>query len=84
MTSSRDRDYLVGLVRELPKLSHETEWVEFKVNQRAPRAVGEYVSALANAAALHGKARAYVLWGIEDGTHAIVGTKFSPGALAPV
>ena len=80
MTSSRDRDYLVGLVRELLKLPHETEWVEFKVDQRAPRAVGEYVSALANAAALHGKARAYVLWGIENGTHAIIGTKFSPGA----
>ena len=80
MTSSRDRDYLLGLVRELRRLPHETEWVEFKVNQRAPRAVGEYISALANAAALHGKARAYVLWGIEDGTHAVVGTKFSPGA----
>ena len=80
MTSSRDRHYLLGLVRELRRLPHETEWVEFKVDQRAPRAVGEYVSALANAATLHGKARAYVLWGIEDGTHAVVGTKFSSGA----
>ena len=80
MTGSRDRDYLLGLVRELRGLPRETEWVEFKVNQRDPRAIGEYVSALANAAALHGKARAYVLWGIENDTHAVVGTKFSPGA----
>ena len=80
MTGSRDRDYLLGLVRELRALPHETEWVEFKVNQRDPRAIGEYVSALANAAALYGKARAYVLWGIENGAHAVVGTNFSPGA----
>ena len=40
--------------------------------------IGEYISALANAAALHGKARAYLLWGIENGTHAIAGTDFSP------
>ena len=80
MTDCRDRDYLLGLVRELRRLPHEIEWVEFKVNQRDPRAIGEYVSALANAAALHDKARAYVLWGIEDGAHAVVGTRFSPGA----
>ena len=80
MTGRRDRDYLLGLVRELRRLPHETEWVEFKVDQRVPRAIGEYVSALANAAALHDKTRAYVLWGIEDGTHAVVGTHFSPGA----
>ena len=80
MTGSRDGDYLLGLVRELRGLPHETEWVEFKVDQADPLIVGEYVSALTNAAALHGKARAYVLWGIEDGTHAVVGTSFAPGA----
>ena len=61
MTDRRDRDYLLGLVRALRRLPHGTEWVEFKVDQRDPRAIGEYVSALANAAALHDKARAYVL-----------------------
>jgi len=53
MTSNRNRDYLLGPVRELRRLPHETEWVEFKVDRRDPRAIGEYVSALANAAALH-------------------------------
>ena len=50
MTADRSRDYLVGLVRELCNLPHETEWVEFKVNHRNPQAIGEYVSALSNSA----------------------------------
>ncbi len=79
MTTSGDHGYLLGLVRELCKLPHETEWVEFKLNQDAPQVIGEYISALANAAALHGKAQAYILWGIDNGTHAIAGTSFSPG-----
>ena len=80
MTAGADRDYLLGLVRELCKLPHETDWVEFKLNQDAPRVIGEYISALANAATLHGKAQAYLLWGVENGTHAIAGTGFSPAA----
>jgi len=78
MTTDRDTDYLAGLVRELCKLPRETEWVEFKVSQSDPQTIGEYISALANGAALNGKALAYLVWGIEDGTHAIVGTSFSP------
>ena len=78
MINNRDRDYLLGLVRELCKLPHETDWVEFKVNHRQPQAIGEYISALANAAALHDKPHAYMLWGIENGTHVVAGTAFSP------
>lgn len=80
MTANRGAEYLVSLVRELCKLPRETEWVEFKVNQNDPQAIGEYISALANAVALSGKAFAYMVWGVEDGTHAIVGTNFSPFA----
>ena len=80
MNGNRDNDYLAGLVRELCKLPQETEWVEFKVNNQEPQTVGEYIAALANAAALHGKTHGYVLWGIEDKTHSIVGTSFSPAA----
>ena len=78
MTTDRSHEYLVGLVRELCNLPHETEWVEFKVNHCKPQTVGEYVSALSNAAALHDKVHAYILWGIENITHTIVGTDFSP------
>ncbi len=80
MTGSRDTSYLLGLAHELCNLPYETDWVEFKVNYRKPQAIGEYISALANAAALHGKPHAYILWGVENGTHAVVGTDFSPSA----
>ncbi len=80
MTTDREIEYIVGLVRELCKLPRESEWVEFKVNQSDPQAIGEYISALANSAALNGKAFAHMVWGIEDGTHKIVGTSFSPSA----
>ena len=73
-------EYLTGLVRELSKLPRETEWVEFKVNAYEPQEIGEYVSALANSAALSGKPFAYVVWGIADHDHTVVGTNFSPSA----
>ncbi len=78
MTTSRSTDYLTGLVRELCNLPRETEWVEFKENNTEPRLIGEYLSALANSAALEGKAFAYLLWGVRDREHAIVGTRFDP------
>lgn len=80
MTSDRPADYLASLVRELCALPRETEWVEFKVNEAEPQAIGEYISALANAAALVGKAFAYLVWGVRDEDHAIVGTNFDPPA----
>ncbi|GAB7014735.1 ATP-binding protein [Methanogenium cariaci] len=78
MTIIHPAEYLIGLVNELRKLPHETEWAEFKVNNYDPQKIGEYISALSNAAALNGKAFGYLVWGIEDGTQAIVGTTFSP------
>jgi ATP-dependent DNA helicase RecG len=80
MTTARSSEYLTSLVRELCKLPHETEWVEFKVNNTDPQEIGQYLSALANSAALNGKAFAYLVWGVEDQTHGIVGTNFAPGA----
>ena len=81
MTTNRDNDYLLGRVRKLCTLPHETEWVEFKVDHDQPDRIGQYISALANGAALRGEMNAYVLWGIENHTHAIVGTTFSPSTV---
>ncbi len=78
MTFNRDIEYYISIVHELCKLPHETEWVEFKHNNEDPTDIGEYISALSNTAALNGKANAYMVWGIEDQTHNIIGTKFSP------
>lgn len=66
--------YLQGLVTELRKLPAETGWVEFKENNANPEEIGEYLSALSNSAALTGKAHAYLVWGILDKTHEVVGT----------
>lgn len=78
MTTEHPSDYLVSLVRELCKLPRETGWLELKVNDAEPEEIGEYISALSNSAALAGKAFAYLVWGIADGDHAIVGTTFDP------
>ncbi len=79
MTANQDHDSrLVHLVNELCQLSRETEWVEFKKNFHPPQTIGEYISALANAACLKYKPKAYLLYGIQDGTHEVVGTSFNP------
>lgn len=78
MTVDRPTAYLIGLVQELRKLPNETEWVEFKHNNAEPEQLGEYLSALANSAALLGKVNAYLVWGVDNETHDIVGTTFKP------
>jgi predicted HTH transcriptional regulator len=80
VSGERSPDYLESLVRELCGLPRETEWVEFKVDEAVPQAIGEYLSALANGAALVGKAFAYLVWGVRDQDHAIMGTSFDPRA----
>jgi ATP-dependent DNA helicase RecG len=76
--TGHDDDYLVNLVRELCKLTHEAEWIEFKENDEDPQQIGEYVSALSNSAALVGRPNAYVVWGVSNTDHRIVGTSFKP------
>src|SRR3990167_4408077 len=66
------------LIKEFSSLPAETEWVEFKKNQARPEEIGENASALANSAALLRKHCGYIVWGIEDVGHAIVGTTFKP------
>jgi ATP-dependent DNA helicase RecG len=52
----RPENDLLGILAELRKLPKETEWAEFKHNNAEPEEIGEYLSALANAAALTGTA----------------------------
>ena len=78
MNAERSVDFLINLVRELCALPQENEWVEFKENKAGSQQVGEYISALANAAAYCGKAFAYLIWGVRDTNHEIVGTSFDP------
>lgn len=69
---------LQSLLSELTKLPKESEWVEFKHNATKPEDLGEYISALANSAALLGKPFAYMVWGVENDTHQVIGTEFNP------
>ncbi len=80
MNGQRSPEYLEGLLRELCALPYETEWVEFKEDNTDPQEMGEYLSALANSAALAGKAAAYLVWGVRDQDHAVVGSNFDPRA----
>jgi ATP-dependent DNA helicase RecG len=72
---NKEIQHLVEHLRSLPR---ETEWVEFKHNNADPQEIGEYISALSNAAALNRKNHAYILWGVDDGTHNLIGTTFRP------
>jgi predicted HTH transcriptional regulator len=78
MNAEPTQDYLSSLVAELRKQPTETGWVEFKENNSNPEEIGEYLSALSNTAALRGKANAYLVWGVKDATHDVVGTTFKP------
>lgn len=72
---------LIALVDSLRSLPAETEWLEFKSNHCEPQVLGEYVSALANSACLAGQQRGYLVFGIDDASHDVVGTSFTPYAV---
>lgn len=76
----RSTDYIKSLVNEIIKLPNETEWIEFKHNNEDPQIIGEYISALSNSAALNGKTNGYIIWGVDDATHEILGTTFTPSS----
>lgn len=66
------------LIQELRSMPNETSWLEFKHNKYDFDMIGEDISALANSAALYEKTRAYMVWGIHDTTHEIIGTEHDP------
>ena len=72
-------DYeLQNLLDNLVKLPKETEWVEFKVNNDNPQEIGQYVSAISNSSCIANREFGYIVWGVDDKTHKIIGTTFNP------
>jgi ATP-dependent DNA helicase RecG len=69
---------LAALLDDLCAQPEEAGWLEFKENNASPEDTGQYISALSNAAALEGKSFAYLVWGVRDGSHEVVGTTFRP------
>ena len=68
---------LVDIVTELTSYKNEEEWFEFKENWFEPAEIGQYISAMSNAAAMAGQDYAYFIWGVSDDDHQIVGTRFN-------
>ncbi len=66
------------LIERLRRESGESEWLEFKHDYYEPQLIGEYLSALANSACILGKNVGYLVFGINDTTHEVVGTQFDP------
>ena len=69
---------LLDTLSTLLALPREQGTVEFKSNLVDPGDIGQYLSALANTAALQGHERAWLVWGVADGSHAVTGTNFDP------
>ena len=67
---------LKELLDELVKSPKESECLEFKLNFHSAEEIGEQISALSNSACVHNQAYGYIVFGVEDATHNIVGTTF--------
>ncbi len=73
-----DSDRLMGILNQLLSLPREMATVEFKSNWDWSDDIGEYVSALANSAALELRDRAWMVWGVNNTTLNVTGTMFNP------
>lgn len=73
-----DPHVLQATLENLLALSREQTVVEFKSNLDKPEDIGAYISGLANTAALQSADRAWLVWGVEDGSHSVIGTAFNP------
>ena len=71
-------DMINSIIVNAIKSVHESPCVELKENNFNPELIGEYISALSNTAALFNREHAFVIWGVNDSTHKIVGTTFDP------
>ena len=69
---------LLQLVNQLVARATESQTVEFKESNDDAFMIGKDISALSNAAAMEGQDYAYMLWGVDDATHDIIGTTFNP------
>lgn len=71
-----DLKELAKKVKELIEYPTEADWFEFKTSWYEPYGIGEYISSLSNAAALEGQEYGFLVWGVHNKTHEIVGTTF--------
>lgn len=74
--------YVEDVVNRCRMYDDETEWFEYKKDTAVSRAddIGPYISALSNGAVMHGEPYGYLIWGIHNKTHEIIGTMFNYAA----
>ncbi|WP_354110723.1 ATP-binding protein [Bradyrhizobium sp. S3.12.5] len=70
----------IAMVDDFRRLDSEMPCVEFKNNNYDPERIGRLISAISNAARIADQHCGYVLWGIDDESHEVVGTNFKPSA----
>lgn len=73
-------DMIDLIINEAREHTYESPWIELKHNNYKPQEIGEYISALSNTAALFNQEHAFMIWGIDDETHSVIGTEFDPQA----
>lgn len=73
-----NNDKLISLIDELCAQASETELLEFKSNYSEAEQLGKNLSALANSACIRMQSNAYLVYGVEDKTHEVIGTDFNP------
>ena len=71
-----NKHQLIELIPQLLEEGDEREWLEFKDSYYKPQDIGEYLSALANSAYIHGRENGYLIFGVENRTNNVVGTSF--------
>ncbi|MCI5981861.1 MAG: putative DNA binding domain-containing protein [Bacteroidales bacterium] len=62
------------LIEALTAKPYETEWLEFKHNFHSKEEIGERISALSNSAFLCKMPFGYIVFGVDDQTHEVLGT----------
>ena len=73
-----DYSDLNSILEEITAYKTEERWFEFKFNKGSisNAEIGQYISALSNGATIANKPFGYLIWGVKDGTHDILGTNF--------
>ena len=69
------------LIAELLSYPNELQWLEWKHCNDDPDTIGKYISALANSACVENREFGYMIWGIEDATRTVKGTRFDPACV---
>ena len=69
---------LENMLRDFCRYPEEPMWLEFKTGLKDPVQIARYISGLANVAAYAGSVHGYLVWGVQNETHEIVGTDFDP------